>query len=155
MRVARLALVVFLAVGLLVGGSIGGLLLEHAAPRLAAQALGAMYATGGTGGTGGLPNHNSIPIPPYLLSKNITTNTTTVVKTSAGVVGCVIINSPGGSSNTATIYGTNNSTYYGKLATIDTTVTGNPERCYGMIGSDGITVVTATGTAADLTITYR
>lgn len=84
---------------------------------------------------------------------NITTNTTTTVKTGAGVLNSISINTKGASSNTATIY--DNTAGSGtKLGTIDTTAAIGQIN-YGIAFSTGLTIVTATGTAADLTVNYR
>ncbi len=69
----------------------------------------------------------------------------------------VIINTKGGSSNTATIYDSNealgaNSDYYkGKIDT--TTNVGSIE--YGFPLHNGLYIVVATGTAPDLTVVYK
>lgn len=85
--------------------------------------------------------------------KHIATNTTTVVKSGAGVVHSITINTKGATANIATVY--DNTAGSGTvIAIIDTT--GN----VGTITLDvgfytGLTIVTATGTAADITVSYR
>lgn len=114
------------------------------APNVVAQAPARLMLSGGSG--------RAVPIPAYLLSKNIASNATTVVKSTPGVLGCIVIQKAGASSNVATVY--NNTNASGTvLATIDTTATG--EYCYGAIFNTALTIVTATGTAGDITVTYR
>ena len=115
--------------------------------RVAAQTLTRLTLMGGTG--------RAVPIPAYLLSANITTSTTTVVKATSGVLGCIIINTAGAAAHTITVYGTAGATSYNKIATIDGTAAAGQELCYGVLAQDGLTVVTATGTPANITVTYR
>jgi hypothetical protein len=88
--------------------------------------------------------------------QNITTSATTLVKTGAGTLYGVFINTKGASSNTATVYDslTGSGT---KIGTIDTTATTGPflNSENGVAFSTGLTVVTATGTQADITISYK
>lgn len=84
---------------------------------------------------------------------NITTNTTTTVKSGAGFLHTVCVNTKGATANTATIY--NNTAGSGtKIGTLDTTASVGCQT-YDAAFSTGLTIVTATGTAADLTVTYR
>lgn len=83
---------------------------------------------------------------------HISTNATTTVKSGAGVLKRITINSNGGTLNTATVY--DNTAGSGTIiAVIDTTLGGNHE--YDLVFSTGLTIVTATGTAADLTVVYQ
>lgn len=96
---------------------------------------------------------------------NITTNGITVIpvpKTPQGanskwILVRIIVNTKGASSNTATIYDSNetigaNAEF--KKGTLDTVNTlGSVE--YGFPMYNGIYIVTATGTAPDLTIVYK
>ncbi len=85
---------------------------------------------------------------------HITTNTTTTVKSGAGVLRRIVINTRGGITNTLTIY--DNTTATGTvIGIIDTVngVSGNFE--YGVSFSTGLTIVTANGTAADVTVIYE
>lgn len=84
---------------------------------------------------------------------NITTNTTTTVKSGAGVVHTICINTKGATANTATVYD-NTAASGTKLGTIDTT-TGVGCMTYNAAFGTGLTVVTAAGTAADMTVTYK
>ncbi len=84
---------------------------------------------------------------------NITTKTTTLIRTGLSLLHTVTINTKGAASNTLAIYDGIDATGT-LLATIDTTVT------YGTLIYDigcitGICVVSATGTQADITVTYR
>lgn len=84
---------------------------------------------------------------------NITTNTTTTVKSGAGILYRVCINTKGASANVATIY--DNTAGSGtKIGTLDTT-SGVACLAYEAAFATGLTLVTATGTAADLTVVYR
>lgn len=89
---------------------------------------------------------------PVFSFTNITTNTTTVLKTGPGILGAITINTKGASSNTATIY--DNTAGSGtKIGTIDTTV-GVGTLAYDLAFTTGLTIVTATGTAPDLTVQW-
>lgn len=81
---------------------------------------------------------------------HISSNATTTCKSGSGTLYAVVINTKGASSNTATLY--DNTAGSGTIiAGIDTTaVTGT--LAYGLHFSIGLTAVTATGTAPDLTI---
>lgn len=85
------------------------------------------------------------------LYKHISTNTTTLVKTGPGVLSSVVINKAGASANIATVYDGIDATGT-VIAIIDTTVARPLE--YNVAYLVGLTIVTATGTAADLTINY-
>lgn len=83
---------------------------------------------------------------------HIATNTTTTCKSGAGAWTSLCINTKGASANVATVYDslTGSGTV---LAVIDTTTPWCGPRGYSV--ATGITVVTATGTAADLTLGYH
>ena len=84
---------------------------------------------------------------------NINTNTTTTVKSGAGVLKRIVVNKMGTSSNTCTIY--DNTTATGTIiGTIDP-VHAQMVFEYDVVFNTGLTIVTATGTAADLTIVYQ
>jgi hypothetical protein len=85
---------------------------------------------------------------------NLLANATTTVKSGAGTLVGININTKGASANTLTIY--DNTAGSGtKIGTVDTV--------NGVIGhipfkaafATGLTVVIATGTAADITVIYR
>jgi hypothetical protein len=83
---------------------------------------------------------------------NINTNTTTTVKSGAGVLHNITINTKGATGNTATIYD-NTSGSGTKIATIDTTQQVQT-LALDVSFNTGLTIVTANGTAADLTVSY-
>jgi hypothetical protein len=82
---------------------------------------------------------------------HIASNATTLVKSGAGVLTAIVVNTSGASSNIATIYDslTGSGTV---IAILDTTSKGTYN--YNVAFSNGLTVVTTTGTAGDLTVTY-
>jgi 4-hydroxyphenylpyruvate dioxygenase-like putative hemolysin len=82
---------------------------------------------------------------------NVTTATTTAVKASAGVLERIIVNTAGAGS-TLTIY--NNTAGSGaKVGTMTTAAQGCFE--FNVNCTTGITVVSASGTPADITVVYR
>lgn len=84
---------------------------------------------------------------------NINTNTTTTVKSGAGVLKRIVVNKVGTLLNTCTIY--DNTTATGTIiGTIDPVHTHMVFE-YDVVFNTGLTIVTATGTAADLTIVYQ
>lgn len=87
---------------------------------------------------------------------NITANTTTILP-GRFILEAIVVNQKGASSNTAAIYDSNET--YGAnaqrlKATVDTT-TSVGRLDYGIPCFDGIYIVTATGTAPNLTVIYR
>lgn len=86
--------------------------------------------------------------------KNIASNATTTVKSGTGRLVALVFNKAGASSNTATLY--DNTAGSGtKIATLDTTTVVAPVAVnYNLQFDTGLTVVTATGTAADITVVY-
>lgn len=84
---------------------------------------------------------------------NITTNATTVLKSGAGKLNRIVINKIGATANTLTIYD-NTAGSGNKVGIIDTTIAGAPAREYNLSLQTGLTIVTATGTAADVTVVY-
>lgn len=90
--------------------------------------------------------------PVYSFS-NINSNTATQVLTGAGILHTVCINDKGASSNIATIY--DNTASSGTTVAVIDTVTAEGCLRYDAAVGTGIRIVTATGTAGDLTVTYR
>jgi hypothetical protein len=90
-----------------------------------------------------------VGVPAYLKSVHITTATSTTVKNTPGVIGCVVVNTLGAGS--LTLYNATSPVASYALAIIDTGAV--KENCYGMIFSGQLLAVTS-GTA-DVTITYR
>ncbi|MBI1198383.1 MAG: hypothetical protein GC203_11020 [Phenylobacterium sp.] len=86
--------------------------------------------------------------------RHVTTNTSTDVKTSAGILHKVVINTAGASSNTLTLYNDTTGGTSNAIAVIDTT-SGIDTLAYDLHFGNGLQAVTATGTAADITIVYR
>lgn len=79
-------------------------------------------------------------------------NATTLVRTGAGVLHGITINTKGASSNTLKIY--DGLSASGTLmATIDTTATPGLWE-YDMTFTTGLTIVIGTGTAADVTVLW-
>ena len=84
---------------------------------------------------------------------NINTNTTSTVKSGAGVLKRIVVNKVGALSNTCTIY--DNTTATGTIiGTIDPVHTQMVFE-YVLVFSTGLTIVTANGTAADITVIYK
>ena len=84
---------------------------------------------------------------------HLSANGTTTVKSGAGVLRRIVINTRGGITNTLTIY--NNTTATGTvIGVIDTNAAGG-EFGYGLAFTTGLTVVLAGGFAADITIIYE
>lgn len=81
---------------------------------------------------------------------HISTNTTTVVRVGRGTLFAVVINTRGTTANTATIY--DNVVGSGTVIGVIDTTASVGTILYNVRVDVGITVVTATGGAADLTI---
>lgn len=90
-------------------------------------------------------------IPSGYSATNITTATTTTVKSGAGIFRGLIVNT-GGASSTAAVYDslTGSGTLLGTFSTA-TQVSLTPDIAF----TTGLTVVTANGTPANITVTYR
>jgi hypothetical protein len=83
---------------------------------------------------------------------HVNSNTTTVVKSGPGLLHSITINSKGATGNTATVYD-NTSGSGTVIAVIDTT--SQIQTLLFDIGfTTGLTIVTATGTAADITVSW-
>lgn len=85
--------------------------------------------------------------------ENINTNTTTVVKSGSGVLKRIVVNKAGAYSNTCTIYDNTSGTgtIIGTINPVYTQIVFE----YDVVFNTGLTIVTATGAAADLTIVYQ
>ena len=101
-----------------------------------------------------LPVVNTVPVQlPVWLFTNVVTNTTTTAKTGGGTLHAIVINTKGATANTATVY--DNTVGSGtKIATIDTT-SAVGTLLYDASFVTGLTVVTASGTAADLSLVWK
>lgn len=98
-----------------------------------------------------LVDSSGVLIPSGNSAINITTATTTTVKSGAGVFASLNVNT-GGASSTATVY--DNTAGSGtKLGTFSTATQGVFP--VNLAFATGLTVVTANGTPADITIAYR
>lgn len=99
----------------------------------------------------------SLPLPSnasrtgYSFS-NLAANATTTVKSGAGLLRSITINTKGASSNTITVYD-NTAASGTKIATIDSTVTYGT-LLYDLSFATGLTIIIATGTAPDITVSY-
>lgn len=83
---------------------------------------------------------------------NLAANATTTIKSGAGTLHSITINTKGAAANVATVY--DNTAGSGtKIATLDTTA-GPAVFVYDVAFATGLTVVLGTGTAADLTVAY-
>ncbi len=93
----------------------------------------------------------SVSIPAYNYT-NLAANATTLIRTGRGILHNVNINTKGAASNVITVYDgiDANGT---KIATIDSTVTYGPLN-FDVTFSTGLTIVIATGTAADITVAW-
>ncbi len=88
-----------------------------------------------------------------MIMANLTANATTCLKRGPGTLGSININTIGATGNTLKIYDGQDNT--GTLmGTIDTTIAAAPTRIYNAVFQKGLTVVIATGTAADVTVAF-
>lgn len=112
--------------------------------------------TGGTNPTLVFNAYGSANSAPSILSFqyiNITSNTSTQVKTGSGFFHAFIVSTKGATGNTATVF--DNSACSGtKIATIDTTASG-ATYIYDVQFNTGLCITTATGTAGDFTVSFR
>lgn len=99
----------------------------------------------------------SVTDPSQVYSSNsyarITTNTTTTVKSGAGTLASITIGTSGASANTITIYDS-----LAGSGTVISLVNGTMSPgtlAYNVAFGTGLTIVTATGTCADITVGYR
>ena len=79
---------------------------------------------------------------------------TTTIKSGAGILRRVVINTKGSASNTFTVYD-NTSGSGTVIAAIDTVNGASGHFEYNVAFSTGLTVVDATGTSADITVIYE
>ena len=84
---------------------------------------------------------------------NLAANATTVIQPGAGRLHSIVINTIGVTGNVCTVY--DNTAGSGTIiATIDTTIAAAPTRIFDIEFKTGLTVVIATGTAANITVTW-
>lgn len=86
---------------------------------------------------------------------HITANGTTAIRTGPCVLHAVSVNKAGASANTATVYDAVAGATTVTVAIIDTTRAGLGYIEYDITLLNGLQVVVATGTAADLTICWK
>lgn len=100
----------------------------------------------------GNPTANTLRVIPAAYNyTNISSNTTTVIKSGTGIMHTLVINTRGGTS-TCTVY--DNTAGSGtKIATIDTTLS-TTAFVYDADFTTGLTIVTAGVSAADVTVTW-
>lgn len=85
---------------------------------------------------------------------NLEANATTVIKTGAGVLHSITINTIGATANTVVVY--DNTAASGTIiASIDGTIAAAPTRIYDLCFTTGLTVIIASGTAAKITVTWE
>jgi hypothetical protein len=123
---------------------------------------GELFVSGGCGtgnnGQYGIPNDTVDQFGQVCVSAvygytNIISNTTVTLKSGAGILHAVVINTKGASSNTLTLF--DSATASGnKIGTLDTTSAVGAV-LYDIQFSNGLTIVTATGTAPNVTVAYR
>jgi hypothetical protein len=90
----------------------------------------------------------------YNTYAHITTNTTTTLAANGNLLSEVCVNTKGASSNIATIYD-NSVASAPVIGVIDTTAGVGCYKYNVFLTSGFVTIVTATGTAGDLTVGYR
>jgi hypothetical protein len=83
---------------------------------------------------------------------HINGNGTTTPKSSAGVLHSIVINTKGASANTVTVY--DNTAASGTIIAVIDTTAQVQTLIYDVQFNTGLTVVVATGTAADITISW-
>lgn len=89
----------------------------------------------------------------YYAYSNISSNATTVVKSTPGVLHSITINTKGASSNVAAVYDGTAAAGV-TIGTIDTT-SNVQTLIYDVAFGTNLTIVTSTGTAANITVSYK
>jgi hypothetical protein len=84
---------------------------------------------------------------------HIATNTTVTSKTGAGILHAITVSTKGATGNIATVY--DNTAGSGTVIAVIDTTAGPATLVYDVAFTTGLTIVTATGTAADLTVAWR
>lgn len=84
---------------------------------------------------------------------HINSNATTVVDGRAGLLSVICVNTKGATGNVLTVYDNASAASGAVIAVLDTTSLGCYK--YDVKTVNGITILTATGTAADVTIGWR
>lgn len=86
---------------------------------------------------------------------HITTNATTIVSGVPAKIKAVVINTKGATANTCTLYDNASAASGNVIAVIDTTSAIGELPYHGLNTTKGLVAVTASGTAADLTIIWE
>jgi hypothetical protein len=133
------------------GASLTSTDLDYGAPTV--DAAGRSIVTLGTLISGEDQTNGVMKVEGQFTYQNITTNTTTTVKSGAGLLHSITINTKGASSNVLTIFD-NTAASGTKIGTVDTN-TSLVTFMYDVKFTTGLTILTATGTAADVTVSYR
>lgn len=85
---------------------------------------------------------------------NINSNTTTQVKSGAGYLHTITINTAGASSNTISVYDATSGTT-SPIAIINGTAAAGSTLHFDINFQNGLRIITATGTAADITVSWE
>ena len=85
--------------------------------------------------------------------QNITTNTTTVVKSGSGTLHSIVVNASG-VTGTITIYD-NTAASVTKIGTANSAISAGISLIYDIAFNTGLTVVTTGLTPSDITVTYK
>lgn len=123
--------------------------------ELQIDASGYLRTTLATLITGENQTLNRLMAMPSCSFNNIITNTTTVVKTGAGILYALILGDPR-ASEVITIYDNTaaSGTLIGTITLPATLLTDVTYYLFGVAFSTGLTIVTATGAAVNLTVAY-
>lgn len=90
---------------------------------------------------------------PSVIYQHLNSNATTTIKTGAGSVHLITINTKGASSNILTLY--DNTTAAGQVIAVLDTTQAVATLIYDVTFINGLTVVQSAGTAADITVAWR
>jgi len=85
---------------------------------------------------------------------NLAANATTLIKTGSGFLHSIVINTAGASANTIVVYDSLTAAN-AKIASINGTATAGQTMLYDINFSIGLTLILATGTAADITVCWE
>jgi hypothetical protein len=116
--------------------------------------------------SGGNVNNNSLEIRVASINrlgtittepiyKNISTNSTTILKYGAGKLHRIVVNTKGGNGNSAVVYDNTSAVAGSTIGTLDTYNTALATVEYGCPFFTGLTIVMSGSTAANLTVIYE
>lgn len=97
------------------------------------------------------PDYAKVVFEEYAYSHQAANGTVTV-KSASGVLHAISINTKGATANTATVY--DNTAGSGTIIAIIDTTTAVQTLFFDVVFNTGLTVVLASGTSADLTVSY-